>query len=94
MRYEVTTTLAPQAAIAYAKNYFGPQGIGLEVIDEHETSVTLMGGGGHVSVVACSGGEEDYPGVRDTRVGLPGAAVYAGSKLNQATQHWYTGWYV
>jgi hypothetical protein len=55
MRYEVTTTLAPQAAIAYAKNYFGPQGIGLEVIDEHETSVTLMGGGGHVSVVACSG---------------------------------------
>lgn len=48
MRYEVTTTLAPQAAIAYAKNYFGPQGVGLNVIDEHETSVTLTGGGGHV----------------------------------------------
>jgi hypothetical protein len=30
-------------------------GSGLEVIDEHETSVTLMGGGGHVSGVACSG---------------------------------------
>ena len=41
MRYEVMTTLSPQAAIAYAKNYFGPQGVGLEVIDEHETSVTL-----------------------------------------------------
>jgi len=53
MRYEATTALSPQAAIAYAKNYFGPQGVGLEVIDEHETSVTLMGGG-HVSVVACS----------------------------------------
>src|SRR5438093_2587633 len=25
MRYEVTTTLSPQAAITYAKNYFGPQ---------------------------------------------------------------------
>ena len=55
MRYEATTALSPQAAIAYAKNYFGPQGVGPEVIDEHETSVTLMGGGGHVSVVACSG---------------------------------------
>src|ERR687888_1752677 len=54
MRYEVTTTLSPQAAIAYAKNYFGPQGVGLNVVDEHETSVTLTGGGGHVSVVACS----------------------------------------
>ena len=53
MRYEVTTTLSPQAAITYAKNYFGPQGVGLEVIDEHETSVTLTGGGGHVSVIAC-----------------------------------------
>ena len=55
MRYEVTTTLSPQAAIAYAKNYFGPQGVGLEVIDEQTASVTLIGGGGHVSVVACSG---------------------------------------
>lgn len=55
MRYEVATTLSPQAAIAYAKNYFGPQGIGLQVIDEQETAVTLVGGGGHVSVVACSG---------------------------------------
>ena len=54
MRYEATTALSPQAAIAYAKNYFGPQGVGLEVIDEHETSVTLRGGGGHVSVVAYS----------------------------------------
>jgi hypothetical protein len=53
MRYEVTTTLSPQAAITYAKNYFGPHGVGLEVIDEHETSVTLMGGGGHISIVAC-----------------------------------------
>ena len=55
MRYEVTTALSPQAAIAYAKNYFGPQGVGLKVVAEQDTSVTLVGGGGHVSVVACSG---------------------------------------
>ena len=55
MRYEVTTKLSPQQALAYAKDYFGPQGVGLEVIDEEETSVTLQGGGGHVSVVACPG---------------------------------------
>ena len=57
MRYEVMTTLSPQAAIAYAKNYFGPQGVGLEVIDEHETSVTLTGGGGHV-IGRCLCGEK------------------------------------
>jgi hypothetical protein len=70
MRYEVTTKLSPQQAIAYAKDYFGPQGVGLEVIDEQETYVTLQGGGGHVSVVACPGDkttleletrEWDYP---------------------------------
>ena len=55
MRYEVTTSLSPQAAIAYVKNYFGPQGVGLKVVDEHENSVTLTGGRSHVSVVACSG---------------------------------------
>lgn len=55
MRYEVPTKLAPQEAIAYAKDYFGSQGVGLEVTDEHELRVTLQGGGGHVSVVACPG---------------------------------------
>ena len=43
MRYSVATALAPQTAIAYAKDYFGPQGVGLEVIDDHETCVTLQG---------------------------------------------------
>jgi hypothetical protein len=28
--------------------------VGLEVIDEHDTCVTLQGGGGHISVVACA----------------------------------------
>jgi len=58
MRYSVATALAPQAAIAYAKDYFGPQGVGLEVIDEHDTCVTLQGGGGHIAVVACPGDQQ------------------------------------
>ena len=43
MRYSVATALAPQAAIADATDYFGPQGVGLEIIDDHETCVTLQG---------------------------------------------------
>jgi hypothetical protein len=58
MRYEVITQLSPQQAIASAKDYFGPQGVGLEVTDEHETWITLQGGGGHVSVVACPRGQK------------------------------------
>jgi hypothetical protein len=54
MRYEVATKMSPQEAIAYAKDYFGPGGVGLQVIDEDELCVTLQGGGGHVSVVACA----------------------------------------
>jgi hypothetical protein len=55
MRYEVSTKLSPPDALARAKDYFGPQGVGLEVVDEHDTCVTFLGGGGHVSVIACLG---------------------------------------
>ena len=82
MRYEITTKLSPQAAMAYAKDYFGPQGIGLEVTDEHETCVIFLGGGGHVSVVACPGAKKttlqletrewDYP-VRQFMTQVSGA---------------------
>jgi hypothetical protein len=55
MRYQVLTKLSPQETIARAKAHFGPHGVGLDVLDEHETCVTFQGGGGHVSVVACTG---------------------------------------
>jgi len=55
MRYEVTTQLSPQEAIAYAKDYFGPQGVGLEVTNEQGTCIILQGGGGHVAVTASPG---------------------------------------
>ena len=37
MRYEVTTKLSPQDAIAYAKDHFGPHGVGLDIMDDLET---------------------------------------------------------
>ena len=79
MRYSVATALAPQAAIAYAKDYFGPRGVGLEVIDDHDTCVTLQGGwpyrGGRLRW--CS---TDDPGAGDTRVGLSRPAIHAGGE--------------
>jgi hypothetical protein len=55
MRYQVNTKLSSQEAITQAKHYFGTQGVGLEIVDEQEAGVTLAGGGGHVSVLACAG---------------------------------------
>lgn len=53
MRYEVVTKLSPRAAIDQAKDYFGPQGVGLDIVDEHDLSVTFTGGGGHVAIAVC-----------------------------------------
>jgi hypothetical protein len=53
MRYQVSTKLSLPDALAQAKDYFGPQGVGLEVVDERDTCITFLGGGGHVSVLAC-----------------------------------------
>ncbi len=50
MRYEVTTQLSPQEAIAYAKDYFGPQGVGLEVINEQGTCIILHNCGSSIQL--------------------------------------------
>ena len=88
MRYEVTTKMSPQEAIAYAKDYFGPSGVGLQVMDENELCVTLQGGGGHVSVVACA---DEKKTVLDLEVLLVGdeKQAYArciGAKLNRGRE--------
>lgn len=57
MRYQVTTKLSQGDAIKQAKEYFGPQGVGLEVVTEQDASIAFSGGGGHVSVVACASDE-------------------------------------
>jgi hypothetical protein len=49
MRYETTTTLAPDAALAAAKRFFAG-GFGLEVRLRGPQTIGLEGGGGHVAV--------------------------------------------
>jgi hypothetical protein len=55
MRYHVTTKLSPPEALQRAIEHFGTQGVGLQLVDQSEACVSFAGGGGHVSVVACSG---------------------------------------
>ena len=55
MRYQTTTKASPQVAIERALAHFGPQGVGLQLVDQNELCLVFEGGGGHVSVVACPG---------------------------------------
>jgi hypothetical protein len=55
MRYEVATKLTSQEAIQRAIAHFGPQGVGLHLVDHHETCLVFEGGGGHVAVTAFPG---------------------------------------
>ena len=55
MRYEVTTTLTPQEALAQALTYFGRGGQGLEVTSKDDFSLVFQGGGGYVAVTARPG---------------------------------------
>ena len=55
MRYEVTTTLTPQEALARAIGYFGRGGQGLEVTWKGDLSLVFQGGGGYVAITAQPG---------------------------------------
>jgi hypothetical protein len=49
MRYETTTKLAPDQALAAAERFFGGE-LGLEVRTHGPRAVEFEGGGGHVAV--------------------------------------------
>jgi hypothetical protein len=49
MRYETTTTLAPEAALAAAEQFFGGE-FGLTVRQRAPQVIGFEGGGGHVLV--------------------------------------------
>ena len=55
MRYEVTTKLTPQEALARAIAYFGHGGEGLEVTSRGGLSLVFQGGGGYVAITAQPG---------------------------------------
>ncbi len=50
MRYEVTTSWAPEEVIEHALNYFGPGNTGLEVVSQTSQGVIFQGGGGYVAI--------------------------------------------
>jgi hypothetical protein len=51
-RYGVETKLSPVQAIERAVDYFGAEGLGLEVSEQSECCATFVGGGGHVQITA------------------------------------------
>jgi hypothetical protein len=50
MRYEVSTALTPEEVFERASAHFGPQGFGLEITSQDESSLVFEGGGGYVAI--------------------------------------------
>ncbi|MBC7235652.1 MAG: hypothetical protein H5T69_07400 [Chloroflexi bacterium] len=50
--YGVRTKMKPEKVLKRAAAFFGPSGLGLQVIQQTEEYVLLQGGGGHVAVGA------------------------------------------
>ena len=59
MRYETTTTMTPREALQQALATFGPGGLGLQVVAQHNLALVFQGGGGYVAVTA-------HPGTKTT----------------------------
>ena len=54
-RYSLETKLSPEKAIDEARAYFGENGLGLEIADDDPCCISLVGGGGHVTITAVQG---------------------------------------
>jgi hypothetical protein len=50
--YGTKTRKSPEDVVGRAKDYFGEDGLGLEIRSDNPCCVTFEGGGGHVSVAA------------------------------------------
>ena len=48
------TKLAPEEVTKRAKEFFGPGGYGLEVVEETPTAACFEGSGSRVELIACS----------------------------------------
>jgi hypothetical protein len=55
MRYGTETRLSTSQVLAKAEEYFGPDGLGLEVSSRDNCCISLSGGGGHVTVTVTEG---------------------------------------
>jgi hypothetical protein len=54
-RYGVKTNKSPEEIIQQAIDFFGKDGVGLEVTDRSSCCASFQGGGGHVSVTVSQG---------------------------------------
>jgi hypothetical protein len=54
-RYGVFTNLDPEEVIRRAVDFFGPDGLGLEMTDQGERHAIFEGGGGQVAVSVLTG---------------------------------------
>jgi hypothetical protein len=55
MRYGSETELSTSQVLEKAEEYFGPDGLGLEVSSRDNRCISLSGGGGHVTVTVTEG---------------------------------------
>jgi hypothetical protein len=52
-RYGVDSNLEPQEVLDRATEFFGPDGLGLELGSRTDAAVSFVGGGGHVAITVC-----------------------------------------
>ncbi len=55
MRYSAETKLKASEVLDKAAQYFGEGGLGLELASRDDCCVSLVGGGGHVTVTVAEG---------------------------------------
>lgn len=54
-RYGVETKMSPEEVVQKAIDFFGKDGVGLEIIDRNRCCAHFEGGGGQVSVTVSEG---------------------------------------
>lgn len=62
-RYSVESRKSGEEVLSLAAAYFGPDGLGLEMVEQDACLVRFEGGGGHVLIMVSAG-------ERGTKVGL------------------------
>lgn len=58
VKLNVKTKSRPDEVVKKALEFFGRSGLGLSVTEQNDTCASFDGGGGRVSVVACTLGKE------------------------------------
>ncbi len=57
LKLNIRTRRSPADVVKKALDFFGPGGYGLKVTQQGDTCVSFEGGGGHITVIACTDNE-------------------------------------